>query len=261
MSKTLTQTVLSPTLERPHRCTISVESIPIMSSKGVRTFAQQIVALIGEPPGAPVVGLHKNTQAGPYSINSYTPSGNLAHAASNVYVNRQKNEHDLAFTPVPLYSDKLKVRGNNVALQSDTVTDDVSLSVCCTQKRIPYVNIDVPKYSCNLPTNENDRTCEIDLSQPRLILLGGALNLGPHCPSAINRRIYLRVQYLHDLAALDAPDNLLASVPSFTFFSARGLPARAQKDIAVYGEVVISKASRAVRSDIVPSRPGLGVRV
>ena len=128
--------------------------------KGVRTFAQQIVALIGEPPpGAPVVGLHNNTAAGPYSINSYTPGGIFAHDASKVYVNRQKNEHDLFFTTVPLYFDELKARGYNVALQSDKVTDDGSLSVYCAQKRIPYVNID----ALNAPTGYQEQMKMIDV--------------------------------------------------------------------------------------------------
>lgn len=128
--------------------------------KGVRTFAQQIVALIGEPPpGAPVVGLHNNTRSGPYSIDSYMPGGNFPQNASKVYVNREKNEHDLFFTTVPLYFDELKARGYNVALQSDKVTDDGSLSVYCAQKRIPYVNVD----ALNAPASRQEQMKMIDL--------------------------------------------------------------------------------------------------
>jgi hypothetical protein len=90
-----------------------------------------------------VVALHNNTNAGSLSVNSYKKGAVYARDAKAVFVNIKQDADDFFYTTELAFYNFLKKKGFNVVLQNNaTVKDDGSLSVFCSDQKIPYLNIE-----------------------------------------------------------------------------------------------------------------------
>jgi hypothetical protein len=90
-----------------------------------------------------IVALHNNTDGGGLTIKTYQRDGAYANDASKVSVSKRQDEDDFFYTTSDRAFDFFRKRGFNVMLQnSETVTDDGSLSVYAGNRHIDYINIE-----------------------------------------------------------------------------------------------------------------------
>ena len=89
----------------------------------------------------PVVALHNNS-GGPYSVESYRSGAALAADAAEVHVNPRRSRADFFIVTERKAYAVLSGLAFNVVLQSETPTDDGSLSVYCQRQAIPYINVE-----------------------------------------------------------------------------------------------------------------------
>ena len=90
-----------------------------------------------------VIALHNNSERGGLSINSYKKGAVYGKDAKAVFVNPQLDADDFFYTTELSFFNFLRTKKYNVVLQDNVkVTDDGSLSVCCSGKKIPYINIE-----------------------------------------------------------------------------------------------------------------------
>ena len=103
----------------------------------VRKFAEQIVREIKSDI---IFTLHNNSE-NRYSVKSYLEE--YRSEAADVFINPKADPDDFYFVTERLFFDALKMRGYNVVLQNNqTATDDGSLSVLASWRKIPYINIE-----------------------------------------------------------------------------------------------------------------------
>lgn len=110
----------------------------------VKGFAQVVVEELNlsKLHKGVLIGLHNNTP-GRYSINSYVKGGSEEKEASLVHVNPKLGEDDFFFVNASELFQRLKALNYNVVLQNNAgMTDDGSLSVYSTHKKIPYANVE-----------------------------------------------------------------------------------------------------------------------
>lgn len=97
----------------------------------VEEFSNKIIAHIKN--AKIVIAVHNNIDGKPLSVNSYR----------NRYVNRKMDADDFILTTEESIFRKLKAKKINTVLETtSTSTDDGSLSWYCSQKNIPYINVE-----------------------------------------------------------------------------------------------------------------------
>jgi hypothetical protein len=90
-----------------------------------------------------VVALHNNTDGGGLTIKSFKKGGDYASDAKLVHINPLRDEDDFFLTTELEIYQYLKKKGFNILLQDNKkVTDDGSLSVYASSKKIPYLNVE-----------------------------------------------------------------------------------------------------------------------
>ncbi len=108
----------------------------------IKSFAARYLdhfALDREPA---IIALH-NTVDGIFSVESFGPSGYLGSNAASVHVSSKRSKFDFFYVTEKKFCDYLVVRNFNVVLQNNAnVTDDGSMSVYFSRKKIPYINIE-----------------------------------------------------------------------------------------------------------------------
>ena len=110
--------------------------------RGVRAFADTLLARAGLDTARVVVTLHNNTEAN-YSVRSYTRGGEYASDAALVYRSPRHDDDDFFFVTDRAVFDALRRRAYNVVLQDNRrVTDDGSLSVLAARRGQRYVNVE-----------------------------------------------------------------------------------------------------------------------
>lgn len=107
----------------------------------VQGLRDALLALLADPPDAPVVALHNNG-AGRYSVQAYEPGGAHARDAQAVAVNPLLSPQDFFVVTRRSLFDGLRARGFNVVLQSEHPTDDGSLALWFQQRGRSYVNVE-----------------------------------------------------------------------------------------------------------------------
>jgi len=89
-----------------------------------------------------VIGMHNNTPGG-YSIRSYGSGGDMQEDAETIFTNEANSADDFFLTTKRQLFQDLKNHHYNVVLQKNPPQhNDGSFSVFCSQKNIPYVNIE-----------------------------------------------------------------------------------------------------------------------
>lgn len=111
--------------------------VPEEVVKDVTSTGQSILKELQLSPDVYVIALHNNTNDN-YSILSYRNSTD----AAELYINDSHDPDNFFFVTRKKDFDAFKALGYNVALQSDAVEDDGSLSVYCQKNNIPYINIE-----------------------------------------------------------------------------------------------------------------------
>ncbi|RYF83783.1 MAG: hypothetical protein EON98_09975 [Chitinophagaceae bacterium] len=84
-----------------------------------------------------IIAVHNNTEAD-FSLTHYLES-----RTGQVYKNSEQDEDDFFITTDSVLFNQLKEKNFNVVLEDGAkITDDGSLSVYCSQKGIPYINVE-----------------------------------------------------------------------------------------------------------------------
>ncbi len=97
----------------------------------VEDFAEEITYKIKK--ARIIIAVHNNTDGRPLSVNSFKEK----------YVNRNMDADDFILTTEKKIFDQLKKKKINAVLQTvKTSTDDGSLAIYCSKKKIPYINIE-----------------------------------------------------------------------------------------------------------------------
>lgn len=110
--------------------------------RGVRAFADTLLARAGLDTARVVVALHNNTEAN-YSVRSYMRGGEYAADAALVFRNPRMDDDDFFYVTDRAVFDALRRRAFNVVLQDNRrVTDDGSLSVLAALRGQRYVNVE-----------------------------------------------------------------------------------------------------------------------
>ncbi|HMF78835.1 MAG TPA: hypothetical protein VK604_24475 [Bryobacteraceae bacterium] len=91
--------------------------------------------------GGPIVAVHNNARDG-MTIDDYRQGGRFAKEAKRVAANPSAGPHDFFLVLDEKLFSKLEHFGFNVVLQTQTPTDDGSLSVYCGQHGLRYINIE-----------------------------------------------------------------------------------------------------------------------
>lgn len=111
--------------------------------QAVKEFALRLKNILIQTDPKIIVTIHNNTN-GKYSIHTYLPGNALANDAKRIHLNKDKDPDNFFFVTISLFFDYFAEKGFNVILQdNEKVIDDGSLSIYCTQQKIPYINIDV----------------------------------------------------------------------------------------------------------------------
>jgi hypothetical protein len=134
-NRMFTEPCLTSTLERFSNP--SDEAINAIS-----TFASQVLQQL-DLAGLEVIITVHNTPRGSYTIDIYSPGGDLASEAELVYISEEMSPQDFYFvTGLDTY-DQLHQMEQNVVLQDNSgATDDGSLSVWSAQQGLAYVNVE-----------------------------------------------------------------------------------------------------------------------
>jgi len=112
----------------------------IEAARETKQFADSILSLMKMPKL--IIAMHNNTDKG-FSVNSYLKSENEAINALDIYVNKQMDTDDFVYTTELKVFSYLKQQQINVVLQKTMgFKDDGSLSIYCSRKNIPYINIE-----------------------------------------------------------------------------------------------------------------------
>jgi len=97
----------------------------------VEDFAENVIRKLRK--AAIIIAVHNNTDGKPLSVNSFKEK----------YVNRSMDTDDFILTTEKKIFDQLKKKKINTVLQTvNTSTDDGSLAIYCSKKKIPYINIE-----------------------------------------------------------------------------------------------------------------------
>lgn len=105
--------------------------IPSGTEDEVEDFAQEVTNKIKK--AAIIIAVHNNTEGKPLSVNSFKEK----------YVNKSMDADDFILTTEKKIFDQLKKKKINAVLQTvKTSTDDGSLAIYCSKKKIPYINIE-----------------------------------------------------------------------------------------------------------------------
>ncbi|HRN48018.1 MAG TPA: hypothetical protein PK110_02255 [Niabella sp.] len=114
------------------------EKYPKRLEKDLKLFSDSLLQIFRRKvQNGYIVALHNNTDSS-YSILSYLNSKD----AEDVYINENEDIDDFFFVTARSEFEYFKSMGRNVALQSEGVEDDGSLSVYCQKNGIPYINIE-----------------------------------------------------------------------------------------------------------------------
>ncbi|MCE3282568.1 MAG: hypothetical protein K0Q66_1305 [Chitinophagaceae bacterium] len=106
--------------------------LPVVEKK-VEEFAEQLLSNISD--AKVIVALHNNTDGGPLTIKTFP--------VKHRYVNPAMDADDFVLTTEKSIFDQLKKKKINVVLETSANTvDDGSLSIYCSKKKIPYINIE-----------------------------------------------------------------------------------------------------------------------
>ncbi len=112
----------------------------IDAAKVVTNFAQNIIDAMPQPKL--IIAMHNNTN-NDFSISSYSKGKNEAINAAKLYINPAMDADDFIYTTELKIFNYLKGKKINVVLQKNKgFKDDGSLSVYCSQQKIPYINIE-----------------------------------------------------------------------------------------------------------------------
>jgi hypothetical protein len=105
--------------------------VPSGTEDEVEDFAQEVISKIKK--AAIIIAVHNNTEGKPLSVNSFKEK----------YVNRNMDADDFILTTEKKIYDQLKKKKINAVLQTvKTSSDDGSLAIYCSKKKIPYINIE-----------------------------------------------------------------------------------------------------------------------
>lgn len=97
----------------------------------VEDFAEDVIRKIKK--ASILIAVHNNTEGKPLSVNSFKEK----------YVNRNMDADDFILTTEKKIYDQLKKKKINAVLQTvNTSSDDGSLAIYCSKKKIPYINIE-----------------------------------------------------------------------------------------------------------------------
>ncbi len=106
----------------------------------ISRFRDSLLRLL--PDTALVIAVHNNTEA-LYSIESYTHNKLFRREAAALHINKNRDADDFFITTNHGLFKKLAGQHYNAVLQSSrTPADDGSLSVYCSRRRQPYINIE-----------------------------------------------------------------------------------------------------------------------
>jgi hypothetical protein len=91
-----------------------------------------------------VVAMHNNSNLKTFSIHDFHPkTGKFGKEAKEIYCNPKMSAGDFFYTIQESHFNYFKNNQMNVVLQNNTTfSDDGSLSTYCTQKNIPYINVE-----------------------------------------------------------------------------------------------------------------------
>ncbi len=104
---------------------------PAGTEDEVDDFAEEVIDKIKK--ARIIIAVHNNTDGRPLSVNSFKEK----------YVNRDMDADDFILTTEKKIFDQLKKKKINAVLQTvKTSTDDGSLAIYCSKKKIPYINIE-----------------------------------------------------------------------------------------------------------------------
>ncbi len=110
------------------------------AEKETQKFADSILALMAHPKL--IIAMHNNTN-NEFSVLSYTKGGNEAINAADVYVNTKMDADDFVYTTEQKVFSYLKQQKINAVLQkAKGFNDEGSLSIYCSRKHIPYINVE-----------------------------------------------------------------------------------------------------------------------
>ena len=107
----------------------------------IQKFASQYVSRFGLDREKVIIALH-NTVDGIFCVHSFARGGEYASDAAETHIGESRNKFDFFYVTEPKHYKFLKEKQFNVVLQSTGVTEDGSLSVFFSAKKIPYVNIE-----------------------------------------------------------------------------------------------------------------------
>ena len=108
----------------------------------VARLRDTILATINQDLELPITAVHNNTNEAPLSVASYAPGGSHEGVARRVLINYEQDPDDFFLVTALSCFNILAEAGFNTVLQSQTATDDGSLSVYFHQKNLSYVNIE-----------------------------------------------------------------------------------------------------------------------
>ncbi len=107
----------------------------------INLFALQVAGAFFLQP-AFIVALHNNKDQG-FSIQSYNEDTLMIPVADSVFINPDKDLDNFYYVNDPDHFTFIKNKGYNVILQTAGILeDDGSLSIWCSRKGIPYINIE-----------------------------------------------------------------------------------------------------------------------
>lgn len=108
----------------------------------IRQFVEDLFQYVFIEDLRIMVTLHNNSEDG-YSLNSYLPGEIFEKDASRYYLNPALDPDDFYFVTEVEAFEFFKMENQNVVLQDNMkVTDDGSLSVYCSIRGIPYINVE-----------------------------------------------------------------------------------------------------------------------
>jgi hypothetical protein len=108
----------------------------------IKRFAASYLAQFALDREPVIVALH-NTVDGDFSVHSFLPGAELGSNAAAVHVSPRRSRFDFCYVSERQFYDYFKARDFNVILQdNERVDDDGSLSVYCSRKGIPYINVE-----------------------------------------------------------------------------------------------------------------------
>jgi hypothetical protein len=105
--------------------------LPSSAEKVVGAFADSLMQDLKD--ARIIIAMHNNTDGKPLSVKSF----------KDRYVNPAMDTDDFILTTEKKIYDQLKKKKINAVLQTqETSSDDGSLAIYCSKKKIPYINIE-----------------------------------------------------------------------------------------------------------------------